>query len=701
MGTDSDGSLLSTFNDGAVAMAPVTGSSITVVATTNPTFSSLAAPSIAYGASSATFGGTISGSSGTPTGNVEITLTNNVTHTVLMDQLAPINSSNGNFSYPYDPSSLPVSASPYTVTYAYAGDSNYNAITGGTSLTVNPADAHASVTAIAGLIYSGGAQTTAAGTATDVFGHALPSSDFDLSHTSHTNAGAYSGDTWSFSDPSGNYLAASGTVNDSIGQAEPTVTVGNESTTYTGSALAYPDSDVTVTGANGLNNSGGALSYTYNGSATVPILAGSYTVVVTFAPTDATDYTTATGTATWTINPATLTWIGGDPAAPNSWSDAKNWSPGVTPGADGSGGDSLIFDSAYAHAFASQNDIAGLSLASIQITDNNSTAGDDFTISGNALILTGPGGISNNMVGTATTVSLAGITLGGSDNSANSQGTLNVASPIDLAGHTLAVDGAGATNIGNVVSSSTSGTDALIKNGSGTLTLSASNTYDGTTTINDGVLTAAASGALGTVAGGTVVNSGGALAFPGGVAYATAEPVQHRGDRRGRRRRHREPKRRQFVHRTDHARRRRLHRLRRRRADPQRPHTQPGRLHAYHGWHRRHQHRRRHLRLRDRRQCAGQERQRHAGAVCRQHLHRDNDDQRWHDPDQQRRQPRWRRRQRGLRRGRDQRGYSGGHWYHADDLRPRLYPGRFDEHDRGRFLDLDSHRLHRRDRNAE
>jgi len=72
------------------------------------------------------------------------------------------------------------------------------------------------------------------------------------------------------------------------------VTVRDDSTTYTGAALAYPGSDVTVTGTNGLSKSGGTLSDTYNNSATVPTTAGSYAVVVTFTPTDTTDYNSAT-----------------------------------------------------------------------------------------------------------------------------------------------------------------------------------------------------------------------------------------------------------------------------------------------------------------------------------------------------------------------------------------------------------------------
>ncbi len=87
----------------------------------------------------------------------------------------------------------------------------------------------------------------------------------------------------------------------------PAVTASSDNTGYAGSPLAYPGSDVMVTGANGLTKGDGTLSYTYNGSATAPTTAGAYTVVITFTPNDTTDYNTATKTVTWTINPEAIT----------------------------------------------------------------------------------------------------------------------------------------------------------------------------------------------------------------------------------------------------------------------------------------------------------------------------------------------------------------------------------------------------------
>ena len=139
-------------------------------------------------------------------------------------------------------SGLDLSGTTHTNVGTYASDSwtfidvtgNYNNASGTVEDSIGQADAKSSVTAIAGLIYNGKAQTTAGGTATDVFGNALPGGDFDLTKTVHTNAGTYNGDMWSFSDPSGNYMSASGTVSGGIGKAPSTTTAIGDSFTYDG-----------------------------------------------------------------------------------------------------------------------------------------------------------------------------------------------------------------------------------------------------------------------------------------------------------------------------------------------------------------------------------------------------------------------------------------------------------------------------------
>jgi hypothetical protein len=76
-------------------------------------------------------------------------------------------------------------------------------------------------------------RTRATATATGVGGVSL--TGFDLSGTTHTNAGDYPTDGWTFSEASGNYNNASGTVHDAIAKATATVTVTPYSVTYDGS----------------------------------------------------------------------------------------------------------------------------------------------------------------------------------------------------------------------------------------------------------------------------------------------------------------------------------------------------------------------------------------------------------------------------------------------------------------------------------
>jgi hypothetical protein len=99
-------------------------------------------------------------------------------------------------------------------------------------------------------------------------GGANLSNDLSLNGTTHTNAGTYNGDAWSFTDPAGNYRSASGTVNDSIAQAAATIIVTPYSVTFdTHGHTALG----TATGVGGAN-----LSNDLNLSGTTHTNAGTY-----------------------------------------------------------------------------------------------------------------------------------------------------------------------------------------------------------------------------------------------------------------------------------------------------------------------------------------------------------------------------------------------------------------------------------------
>ncbi|MGC4033456.1 MAG: autotransporter-associated beta strand repeat-containing protein [Tepidisphaeraceae bacterium] len=96
-------------------------------------------------------------------------------------------------------------------------------------------------------------------------------------------------------------------------------------------------------------------------------------------------------------------------------------------------------------------------------------------------------------------------------------GTVSLTDVATTDSQTLTVDvasGAGATEISGMIQNSSAGgasVGSLIKASAGTLTLSGSNNYAGTTNINAGTLVASNATALGTTTGGTTVASGAVL----------------------------------------------------------------------------------------------------------------------------------------------------------------------------------------------
>jgi RTX calcium-binding nonapeptide repeat (4 copies) len=190
---------------------------------------------------------------------------------------------------------VPVNAGTYAVVASFAGDSDYLPVSN-SSQSVIIAQATATILVTPYSVTFNAAAHTATGTATGVGGVNL-GSDLVLTGTTHTNAGTYSTDSWTFTDPTGNYQSASGIVNDVINEAAATISVTPYSVTYNAAAHTATGSAIGIGGA----NLGSDLVLT----ATTHTNAGTYsTDAWTF--TDPTgNYQSTSGTVVDVINRAT------------------------------------------------------------------------------------------------------------------------------------------------------------------------------------------------------------------------------------------------------------------------------------------------------------------------------------------------------------------------------------------------------------
>jgi hypothetical protein len=128
-----------------------------------------------------------------------------------------------------------------TAHWTFDGNINYNSDSGDVAIIINKANATVTVTPYS--VTYDATSHTATGSATGVLSESL--AGLDLSGTTHTNAGSYA-DSWTFTDVTGNYNDASGTVNNSIAKADTSVVVsGYTGGTYDGNAHTQT---VTVTG---------------------------------------------------------------------------------------------------------------------------------------------------------------------------------------------------------------------------------------------------------------------------------------------------------------------------------------------------------------------------------------------------------------------------------------------------------------------
>ncbi len=187
----------------------------------------------------------------------------------------------------------PINAGTYTALGSYAGAADYTAAAAVADFTI--ARANAIITLTAYNVTYDSKSHAATGTATGVGGAVL--SGLDLSKTAHTNAGS-STDSWTFTDTSGDYNSASGSITDVIAKANATITVAPYSVTYDSTAHTAAG---TVTGL----GSDGTLAG-LDLSKTAHTNAGSYTDTWTFTDTSG-NYNNATGSVTNVIAKANAT----------------------------------------------------------------------------------------------------------------------------------------------------------------------------------------------------------------------------------------------------------------------------------------------------------------------------------------------------------------------------------------------------------
>ncbi|MBA3882703.1 MAG: hypothetical protein H0X73_08315, partial [Chthoniobacterales bacterium] len=299
-----------------------------------------------------------------------------------------------------------------TANWSFAASTNYNGQSGTAAIVINKANATIVVTPYS-VTYNGAAHT-ATGKATGVGGATDILSGLDLGGTTHTAAGTYATDPWSFTDVTGNYNDASGTTSDSIAKANATIVVTPYSVTYNGAAH-------TATGkATGVGGATDILSGLDLGG-TTHTAAGTY-ATDPWGFTDVTgNYNDASGTTSDSIAKANATIV----VTPYSvtYNGAPHTATGKATGVEGAteilsgldlGGTTHTAAGTYATDAWSFTDVTG------NYNNDNGTVSDSIAKADATIVVTPYSvtynGAAHSAAGTATGVkgeALTGLNLGG------------------------------------------------------------------------------------------------------------------------------------------------------------------------------------------------------------------------------------------------------------------------------------------------
>ncbi|MCF3650680.1 beta strand repeat-containing protein, partial [Synoicihabitans lomoniglobus] len=316
-----------------------------------------------------------------------------------------------------------------------------------------------------------------------------------------------------------------------------TSTINGNITTGSGSLIKDDAGTLTLAGAN-----------TYTGTTTInngTVVAVSHTAL----GTNAAGTTVATGATLELQNGVTISGesltVTGTGRLLNS-SDANAFSGNIS----GTGGVQVTGGVLYLGGDNTFSGVAsvGSGSALVATSDNALGSGGSTTdvASGGSLAL--QGGVT---IASETTINLEGAGVGGTYGALNNaagnneisssitltdaatiqaldaSGTLTLSGDITATNHDLTFNGDGDTIVNSAI---TTGSGGLSKTGTGTLTLSAANTFSGDITIGSGsVLVATADDALGSGGGSTTVQSGGTLEVNGGVDIDTETNISLAG----------------------------------------------------------------------------------------------------------------------------------------------------------------------------
>ncbi|MBI3409371.1 MAG: hypothetical protein HY040_13605 [Planctomycetes bacterium] len=193
---------------------------------------------------------------------------------------------------------LPFLQGNYDVQANYAGNENYNPASGSATIVINDAGLPEPTLVVTGgtFVYDGNPHAATA-TATGINGEDLGPVDITYNglSTAPTLAGTYNVVAHFLGDS--NYSEAFQSTSLIIQQADPTLTITDLAFTYDGQTH-----EATVSAAGVSGEPLGPVTVTYNGSATLPVNAGSYTVFASYGGDN--NYNPATQTATLVISKA-------------------------------------------------------------------------------------------------------------------------------------------------------------------------------------------------------------------------------------------------------------------------------------------------------------------------------------------------------------------------------------------------------------